>query len=43
MPKFTVNHMYWTYKGKQFIYNLLKGDGILPLDEQESTEVKDNE
>ena len=22
MPKFTVNHMYWTYKGKQFIYNL---------------------
>ena len=43
IPKFTVNHMYWTYKGKQFIYNLLKGDGILPLDEQETTEVEDNE
>ena len=43
MPKFTVNHMYWTYKGKRFIYNLLKGDGILPLDEQDNKGAENNE
>ena len=35
IPKFTVQHMYWTYSGKYFIYNLLKVHGIVPLDEQE--------
>ena len=34
-PKHTVQHMYWTYSGKYFIYNLLKVNGIVPLDEQE--------
>ena len=35
IPKCTVKHMYWTYSGKYFIYNLLKVHGIVPLDEQE--------
>ena len=35
IPKHHVNHMYWTYSGKYFIYNLLKVHGIVPLDEQE--------
>lgn len=35
IPKFTVQHMYWTYSGKYFIYNLLKVHGIVPLDEME--------
>ena len=35
IPKHLVNHMYWTYSGKYFIYNLLKVHGIVPLDEQE--------
>lgn len=34
-PKRTINHMYWTYSGKYFIYNLLKVHGIVPLDEKE--------
>ncbi len=34
-PKHTVQHMYWTYSGKYFIYNLLKTHGIVPLDEED--------
>lgn len=28
-------HTYWTQKGKEFIYNLLKNDGIVPLNERD--------
>lgn len=33
---FAVVHTYWTQKGRMFIYELLKADGILPLVERQT-------